>query len=93
MKQRNSIRIKSETEYTEIFNLANMLIMDGIKFQIMPLFDGIKLIVYGNSIIEHFGSYGSESNLLETMGNYVLNGDEVEGNLSALELFDRIKTI
>ena len=88
-------------QYKEIFKLKEMLEKAGIPFEMSSFFDGYQ-IGYPSfkddeytvcSVIEHNGSYGRESDLLEIMG--LLTDDEkkfdsVAGWLTANNVFDRI---
>ena len=81
---------------TEIQKLSIMLSVTCIPFDFHPLYDGWQ-ICYPNGenrvcdAICHSGSYGHENGLLEIMG--LVDGeadDEVEGYLTADEVFNRI---
>lgn len=88
-------------QYKEIFKLEEMLEKAGIPFEMSFFFDGYQ-IGYPSlkddeytvcSVIEHYGSYGRELDLLEIMG--LLTDDEkkfdsVAGWLTANNVFDRI---
>jgi hypothetical protein len=82
------------TEYKEIVKLKAMLEAQGIKHKFKKFLDGYQIVLEdGSDIIEHFGSYGNEDDLLEVMGSSLLSeyaNDSVEGHLSAEEVFKRI---
>ena len=104
-KSKKEIGISKEQDfkmqYKEIFKLKEMLEKAGIPFEMSSFFDGYQ-IGYPSlkddeytvcSVIEHNGSYGRESDLLEIMG--LLTDDEkkfdsVAGWLTANNVFDRI---
>lgn len=87
-------------KYNEIFRLRKMLTENKIPFQMRQKFDGWQIgypdlppiterDVDGRctySIVEHFGSYGHEQDLLEI---YKGKGNP-DGNLTAEECFGRI---
>mgnify|MGYP004686827223 CR=1 FL=1 len=56
-------------KYTEIYRLKDKLQKRKIPFEFRKEFDGFQIIVNYDgiyvSIIEHFGSYGAQENLLE----------------------------
>lgn len=106
----------SETKYTEIFKLKEMLEQAEIPFVYTdrsfslntPFFDGTMKIAHYHieypegvptdkricSVIQGFGSYGSQANLLQIMG--LLTPEEKQDNsvcgwLTAEEVFERIK--
>jgi len=85
--------------YNEILRLKEMLERKNIKFYFETVHDGYRMAYLGAddvcicSIIEHWGSYGSDEDLLEIMG--LLTGDEllldeVLGHLTAEEVFERV---
>lgn len=87
--------IKNEYK-REPLRLASMLLAHDIPFEIGELFDGL-IIWYPSQINEvsdaicHSGSYGRNDGLLEIMGlvDEEAVGDEVEGWLTAEEVFER----
>jgi len=89
------------TEYTEIRNLAFMLWNEEIPFETRFIMNGMQVIYPNNNLeericdaIEHDGSYGRTEDKLELMGlltSEERKNDSVVGNLSAQEVFDRIK--
>lgn len=80
----------------EIKALCNMLLMAGIPFSFQTFDEGYQ-VCYPNtidtvcSIICHKYSYGHENGLLEIMGLVEIEDDEVEGYLTAEEVFKRIQ--
>lgn len=89
--------------YTEILKLKEMLEQAKIPFEWDDKhFDGYHLIYAVEdeqvcSVIEFFGSYGASRDLLEIMGLMTeeeqrKTGDEVLGNLTAENVFNRIKS-
>ena len=88
--------------------MAIGLIKRGIQFEFREMFNGGQIIVYEKintpyemagklerkwDAICHDGSYGSESGLLEIMGELVDEeevGDTVEGYLTAKEVLERV---
>lgn len=106
----------SETKYTEIFRLKEMLEQAEIPFVYtdrsyqfdIPLFDGTTKFTHYHieypegmptdkrvcSVIQGYGSYGGQANLLEIMGLLTPEeeqDDSVCGWLTAEEVFERIK--
>lgn len=83
-------------KYTEILRLKEMLEKAGIPFVFRRQFDGYT-IKYGDivcSVIEHFGSYGADENLLEIMGlttKKERKDNTVLGYLTADNVFKRIR--
>ena len=92
----------TDSRYQEIHVLDKMLAEAEIPHTMKPFMDGFQICYPVESklnkvmdAIEHFGSYGNEMDLLEIMG--LLTPEEQEfdsvlGNLSAQEVFSRIKT-
>ena len=88
-------------KYTEILKLKDMLKKAGIPFKFEEgCFDGyhISYPKAGNervcSVIEHYGSYGHDKDLLEIMGLLTEEEaaeDDVAGWLTAEDVFSRIK--
>lgn len=78
----------------EIVKLSKMLDKEGIPHEDMQIFDGLQ-VNYPNKencicdAICHSFSYGHEQGLLEIMG--LTEDDDVEGYLTAKEVFKRIK--
>lgn len=78
----------------EIIKLSKMLDKEGIPHEDMQIFDGLQ-VNYPNKencvcdAICHSYSYGHEQDLLEIMG--LTEDDDVEGYLTAKEVFKRIK--
>ena len=91
---------KENESYKEIFRLEQMLLESNVPYKLRRLIDGWQ-ICYPDlppdncvcSVIEHFGSYGHEDDLLEIMG-LTQNDDGVDGTvegwLSAEDVFNRI---
>lgn len=74
-----------------------------IPYSVHDMFDGVQVIYPETetpqsavcSVIEHFGSYGSQLDLLEIMGLLTeeeLKHDSVKGGMTAKEVFERIYT-
>lgn len=85
--------IRNPSDYKEIHRLAKMLANAGYTIDLHRAFDGWQIWVMEPkiSVIEHFGSYGSQDDLVEI--GFLLNeryGD-VEGHLSAEEAFKIIE--
>lgn len=90
-------------EYKEIFRLKEMLEKSHIPFEFIDRICGqrkgyqIRYLYDGEcicSVIEHFGSYGNEDDLLEIMGlltDKEKEIDSVKGWLTAENVFERIK--
>lgn len=81
----------------EIKKLSKMLDKEKIPHEDMPIFDGLQ-VNYPNKekcvcdAICHSYSFGHEEGLLEIMGLVDKDyADDVEGYLTAKEVFDRIK--
>lgn len=78
----------------EIVKLSKMLDKEKIPHEDMQIFDGLQ-VNYPNKencvcdAICHSFSYGHEQGLLEIMG--LTENDDVEGYLTAKEVFKRIK--
>ena len=92
----------TDSRYQEIHVLDKMLAEAEIPHTMKPVMDGFQICYPVESgpnrvmdAIENFWSYGNEMDLLEIMG--LLTPEEQEfdrvlGNLSAQEVFSRIKT-
>ncbi len=80
-------------KYTEIYRLKNKLQKQKIPFKFYAMFDGFQIIInYGGiyvSIIEHFGSYGVEKDLLE-MWDY---HNEPVGWMTAEDCLKKIESL
>ena len=80
-------------KYTEIYRLKDKLQKRKIPFEFQKKFDGFQIIVNYDgiyvSIIEHFGSYGAQTNLLE-MWDY--HSDPV-GWMTAEDCLEKIESI
>ena len=85
--------------YTEIEKLNKMMLELNIPHSYERMFDGWQ-ISYPNKdnliadVIQHFGSYGAEENLLEIMGLLTKNeekNDSVLGHLTAENCLNRFK--
>ncbi len=83
----------------EINKLADMLTAANIPFELTPAWDGFQIVYPANGdarvcdAVCHSGSYGHQDNLLEIMGLVDVEevGDEVEGWLTAEDVFKRIQ--
>ena len=94
----NYDEMKQDSNYKEIFKPEQMLLHENIPYRLRVAFDGFQ-IGYPElpspsddtvcSVIEHFGSYGHENDLLEIRG-LTQNDGEVEGYLTAEDVFNRI---
>lgn len=93
---------KTDSRYTEILKLDELLNKSNIPHTLHKMFDGFQ-ILYPQcrercncvmDAIEHRGSYGSEKNLLEIQGLLTeeeQRNDSVLGFLTAEEVFKRIE--
>ena len=69
-------QINQQSPYQEIRKLMRMLSDYNIPYSVHDMFDGVQVIYPETetpqsavcSVIEHFGSYGSQLDLLEIMG-------------------------
>ena len=80
----------------EFSKLVHLLTDDGIPFELKWRLGGRQLIypnreIWVCDVICNPGSYGYENGLLEIMGLVEIDGDTVEGWLTAEEVFERIK--
>ena len=80
----------------EIFKLKKMLEDEKIPFEFIEReeLEGSQIVYTSNekficSVIQHKYSYGNDVNLLEMLG--LTKHDDVEGYLSAEDVFERIK--
>ena len=86
-------------KYTEILRLHRMLSAVNIPHRVDRSFDGWQIVDFYNGkqiadVVQHFGSYGADENLLEIMGLLTPEEEEhdtVLGYLTAEEVFERIK--
>ena len=82
-------------KYNEIIKLKKMLDAAKIVHIIRPFMNGYQIILEtGDDIIEHDGSYGRTKDLLEVMGDRLVDEEhkgDVQGHLTADEVFRRIK--
>ena len=86
-------------KYTEILKLHRMLSAVNIPHSVDRMFDGWQIVYFYNGkqiadVVQHFGSYGADENLLEIMG--LLTSEEEEhdtvlGYLTAEKVFERIR--
>ena len=85
--------------YKEILRLHEMLVEQGIPHTLDRFFDGWQICYPEQGVervmdaIEHFGSYGNETDSLEIMGlltDEEKEHDSVLGHLTAEEVFARI---
>lgn len=79
----------------EMYKLINLLISAKIPFEVVELYDTPQVCYPSNSsricdVVCHSGSYGHEQGLLEIMGLNIDTTDDVEGWLTADEVFKRI---
>lgn len=83
-------------DYNDILLLKDLLEKEDIPFDFYNLYDGY-VIAYPSrdgcvcSILEHNYSYGSSSDLLEIGGILARGSDDVEGYLTALDVYGRIQ--
>ena len=81
--------------FVEINKLINLLTSENIPFETRKSWDNTCQILYPSiknricDVVCHSGSYGSEKGLLEIMG--LTSDEDVEGHLTATEVFKRIK--
>ena len=99
---KRQIQINQQSPYQEIRKLMRMLSDYDIPYTVNEYLDGVQVIYPETetlqdavcSVIEHFGSYGSESDLLEIMGLLTeeeLENDTVKGWMTAKKVFKRIQ--
>ena len=89
------MEFKTNKKYKSILKLEEILKQKNIPHEKVKMFDGWGIYYPDREnatfdVIEHLYSYGSERDLLEAMGDGVI---DVEGFLSideALELFERV---
>ena len=99
---------KMKSKYNEIFKLKDMLDKEHINYSFIDrsinksiyTMESYQIIIYkkdGNrliSVIEGYGTYGEENDLLEIMGCLTkeeMKNDSALGYLTASEVLDRIK--
>lgn len=85
----------NEFSPTEMYKLINLLINAKIPFEVVELYDTPQVCYPSRSscicdAICHSGSYGHEQGLLEIMGLNTGPDDDVEGWLTAEEVFKKI---
>ena len=100
--------INHKSKYNEIFKLKDMLDKEHIDYSFIDrsinksiyTMESYQIIIYKNdgtrliSVIEGYGTYGEENDLLEIMGCLTkeeMKNDSVLGYLTASEVLDRIK--
>ena len=100
--------INHKNKYNEIFKLKDMLDKEHIDYSFIDrsinksiyTMESYQIIIYKNdgtrliSVIEGYGTYGEENDLLEIMGCLTkeeMKIDSVLGYLTASEVLDRIK--
>ena len=100
---KHQTQINQQSPYQEIRKLMRMLSDYGIPYSVNDLYDGIQ-VIYPEaetpqtavcSVIEHFGSYGGQLDLLEIMGLLTeeeIKHNSVKGWMNAKEVFKRIYT-
>lgn len=89
--------MKLNENYTEILKLNEMLTKGEIPHSVDRMFDGWQIVYFYNGkriadVVQHFGSYGADENLLEIMGCLTSEEEEqdsVRGFLTAEEVFER----
>lgn len=89
----------TDPQYKEILKLDTMLTEAGIPHERIRIFDGWQVCYPSKGLcimdaIEHFGSYGRESDKIEIMGLLTpkeKENDSVLGYLTAEEVFERIR--
>ena len=84
----------NEFSTAEMYKLVNLLTQAKIPFEVGEILGTLQVFYpqKKNPICDaicHAGSYGHEEGLLEIMG--LVEGDSVEGYLTAEEVFERIK--
>lgn len=87
----------SDSKYKEIHKLDKLLTEASIPHTFSTFFDGWQVCYPTDKgrimdAVEHFGSYGADDDLLEIMGLTEDTSDNIEGWLSAEEVFNRIQT-
>ena len=100
---KHQTQINQQSPYQEIRKLMRMLSDYDIPYSVHDMHDGIQ-VIYPEaetpqavvcSVVEHFGSYGSQLDLLEIMGLLTeeeFKHDSVKGRMTAKEVFERIYT-
>lgn len=87
--------MKNKTYSIEMNKLINLLTSENIPFETRKSWDNTIQVLYPSiknhtcDIVCHSGSIGSEKGLLEIMG--LTSNEDVEGYLTAEEVFKRIK--
>lgn len=86
----------NEFSTEQLYILMNKLIAAKIPFEVEEYLDTPHIMYPSSeqricSVICHSYSYGHERGLLEIMGLVEREGDDVEGCLTATEVFNRIK--
>lgn len=74
-------------EYNSIFELDDVLNDLHIEHILQPLHDGYQIVVNGISFVQHMGSYGSQSDLIEARDHK----SEPEGYLSIFGCLEYLK--
>lgn len=87
--------LDNEFHPTEMYKLINLLIKAKIPFEVTENMDTPQVWYPSKEshicdAICHSGSYGHEQGLLEIMG-LTIDSDDVEGYLTAEEVFERIQ--
>lgn len=90
--------MKLNESYQEILRLDQILFDAGIPHELVRVLDGWQLWYPSKKevvadVIQHFGSYGHDDNLLEIMGLLTPEEEEhdsVLGYLTAMEVYERI---
>lgn len=87
----NEIKNVNPLYRIEAGKLVKGLIKNEVEFDYHKSWDGVQIRCNEWDAVCHSGSYGHERGLLELMGTIVrADDDEVEGNLTAEEILQRL---
>lgn len=90
------MELNTKINFKEMSNLYLLLCDADIPCEVTHCYDGLQIWYPSTKnpvcdVICHSGSYGHEKGLLEIMGLCEVDDDDVEGYLSAADVFLRIK--
>jgi hypothetical protein len=96
IKKNEVVIMSNKIYFVEMNKLINLLTSENIPFETRRSWDNTSQVLYPSiknricDIVCHSGSIGSKKGLLEIMG-LTFDGEDVEGCLTAEEVFTRIK--